>query len=182
MVARYGDFVLYRPPLKLTTLLLWFGPLLLLASGFAVLLRRVLRRRPAQDLEITASERKRAAELLAGNESERRGFRSSYSALCSPPARCCSSCRRCCAAACERVRRTMPSTLRKTAISCASSRPTCAPERWPRTSMKKRVARSKRGCSPTWTRAALPRDLHDTRAPPRSLWLWPCRFARSPSM
>ena len=30
MVARYGDFVLYRPPLKLTTLLLWFGPLLLL--------------------------------------------------------------------------------------------------------------------------------------------------------
>ena len=72
MVARYGDFVLYRPPLKLTTLLLWFGPLLLLASGFAVLLRRVLRRRPAQDLEITASERRRAAELLAGNESERR--------------------------------------------------------------------------------------------------------------
>jgi len=71
MVARYGDFVLYRPPLKLTTALLWFGPLLLLASGFAVLLRRVLRRRPAQDLEITASERKRAAELLAGNESER---------------------------------------------------------------------------------------------------------------
>jgi len=72
MVARYGDFVLYRPPLKLTTLLLWFGPLLLLAGGFLVLVRRVLRRRPAQDLEITASERKRAAELLAGNESERR--------------------------------------------------------------------------------------------------------------
>ena len=72
MVARYGDFVLYRPPLKLTTLLLWFGPLLLLAAGFVVLLRRVLRRRPAQDLELTASERKRAAELLAGNEAERR--------------------------------------------------------------------------------------------------------------
>jgi cytochrome c-type biogenesis protein CcmH len=72
MVARYGDFVLYRPPFKLTTVLLWFGPLLLLAGGFAVLLRRVLRRRPAQDLEMTASERKRAAELLAGNEAERR--------------------------------------------------------------------------------------------------------------
>ncbi len=72
MVARYGDFVLYRPPLKLATVLLWFGPLLLLAAGFAVLLRRVLRRRPAQDLEMTASERKRAAELLAGNEAERR--------------------------------------------------------------------------------------------------------------
>jgi cytochrome c-type biogenesis protein CcmH len=72
MVARYGDFVLYRPPLKLTTVLLWFGPLLLLAAGFAVLVRRVLRRRPAQNLEMTASERRRAAELLAGNEAERR--------------------------------------------------------------------------------------------------------------
>ena len=72
MVARYGDFVLYRPPLKLTTVLLWFGPLLLLAGGFAVLVRRVLRRRPEQDLEMNASERKRAAELLAGNEAERR--------------------------------------------------------------------------------------------------------------
>ena len=72
MVARYGDFVLYRPPFKLTTVLLCFGPLLLLAGGFVVLLRRVLRRRLAQDLELTASERKRAAELLAGNEAERR--------------------------------------------------------------------------------------------------------------
>ena len=72
MVERYGDFVLYRPPVKATTLLLWFGPLLLLAAGFVVLVRRVLRRRPAQDLEMNASERKRAAELLAGNEAERR--------------------------------------------------------------------------------------------------------------
>ena len=72
MVERYGDFVLYRPPVKATTLLLWFGPLLLLAAGFVVLVRRVLRRRPTQDLEINASERKRAAELLAGNEAERR--------------------------------------------------------------------------------------------------------------
>jgi len=72
MVARYGDFVLYRPPLKLTTVLLWFGPLLLLAAGFVVLLRRVLRRRPAPDLEMTAAEKKRARTLLAGNEAEPR--------------------------------------------------------------------------------------------------------------
>jgi len=71
MVERYGDFVLYRPPVKATTLLLWFGPLLLLGAGFVVLLHRILRRRPVRDLEMTASEQKRAAELLAGNEAER---------------------------------------------------------------------------------------------------------------
>src|SRR3569832_1235703 len=37
MVARYGDFVLYRPPLKDTTLILWVGPFLLLAAGGSVL-------------------------------------------------------------------------------------------------------------------------------------------------
>jgi cytochrome c-type biogenesis protein CcmH len=72
MVARYGDFVRYRPPFKLTTALLWFGPLLLLAAGFVVLVRRVLRRRAAQDPEMTAPERKRAQTLLAGNEAEPR--------------------------------------------------------------------------------------------------------------
>src|SRR5437016_6804213 len=44
MTARYGDFVLYRPPLKATTWLLWFGPGVLLAGGVAVLLL-VLRHR-----------------------------------------------------------------------------------------------------------------------------------------
>jgi len=72
MVARYGDFVRYRPPFKLTTALLWFGPLLLLAAGFVVLVRRVLHRRAAQDLEMTAPERKHAQTLLAGNEAEPR--------------------------------------------------------------------------------------------------------------
>ena len=44
MTARYGDFVLYRPPLKATTALLWFGPAAMLLLGGAVLLL-VLRRR-----------------------------------------------------------------------------------------------------------------------------------------
>jgi cytochrome c-type biogenesis protein CcmH len=39
MVARYGDFVLYRPPVKPMTFLLWFGPLLLLAGGLTQLYR-----------------------------------------------------------------------------------------------------------------------------------------------
>ena len=44
MTERYGDFIRYRPPLKATTLLLWFGPALLLTGGVTVLMR-VLRRR-----------------------------------------------------------------------------------------------------------------------------------------
>jgi cytochrome c-type biogenesis protein CcmH len=44
MTERYGDFVLYRPPLKATTLLLWFGPAAMLIGGAAVLVV-VLRRR-----------------------------------------------------------------------------------------------------------------------------------------
>jgi cytochrome c-type biogenesis protein CcmH len=44
MTARYGDFVLYRPPLKATTALLWFGPAVLLLGGATVLLL-VLRQR-----------------------------------------------------------------------------------------------------------------------------------------
>ncbi len=53
MTARYGDFVLYRPPLKETTALLWFGPGLLLVGGIVVLVV-VLRRRsrlPAESFE-----------------------------------------------------------------------------------------------------------------------------------
>jgi cytochrome c-type biogenesis protein CcmH len=44
LVARYGDFVLYNPPVKATTLLLWAGPFVLLGGG-AVLWWMVLRRR-----------------------------------------------------------------------------------------------------------------------------------------
>ena len=69
LVERYGDFVLYRPPLKGTTVLLWFGPLLLLAIGFAVLLRRVhVRRRLTEAAPPADDDRKRAAELLAGGD------------------------------------------------------------------------------------------------------------------
>ena len=44
MTDRYGDFVLYRPPLKSTTWLLWFGPALLLLGGLTALVV-ILRRR-----------------------------------------------------------------------------------------------------------------------------------------
>ena len=45
MVARYGDFVLYRPPVKGITAVLWFGPLLLVVAGLAGLMLYLRKRR-----------------------------------------------------------------------------------------------------------------------------------------
>ena len=66
MVQRYGDFVLYRPPLKARTVLLWAGPFLLLAAGVAILAWQLRRRRHAAkaEAELDEAERSRAAELL----------------------------------------------------------------------------------------------------------------------
>jgi cytochrome c-type biogenesis protein CcmH len=63
MVARYGDFVLYRPPLKAATLALWAGPFVFLVAGFWFLMR-FLRRRRSPPRELTEAERGRAAKLL----------------------------------------------------------------------------------------------------------------------
>jgi cytochrome c-type biogenesis protein CcmH len=65
MVGRYGDFVRYRPPLKGTTFLLWFGPFLLLVAGVAALVI-VLRRRGRRVVaaELSAEEQRQAEELL----------------------------------------------------------------------------------------------------------------------
>jgi cytochrome c-type biogenesis protein CcmH len=66
MVNRYGDFVLYQPPIKGTTILLWAGPALLLFAGFFVLIRN-LRRRPPAEASLTAEEHEQAVRLLAGD-------------------------------------------------------------------------------------------------------------------
>src|SRR5438874_7558222 len=63
MVARYGDFVLYRPPLKASTVLLWAGPFAFLIVGF-YLLARFLRRRRIPEPQLSDAERARAAKLL----------------------------------------------------------------------------------------------------------------------
>jgi len=67
MVTRYGDFVLYEPPFKPTTILLWVGPMLLLVGGFFILIRN-LRRRPATEPTLTAEEQERAARLLSDDQ------------------------------------------------------------------------------------------------------------------
>ena len=65
MVQRYGDFVLYRPPLKASTILLWAGPfvlLLLAGAAMATSIRR--RRRSAQANELSSEDMRRAQQLL----------------------------------------------------------------------------------------------------------------------
>ena len=65
MVERYGDFVLYRPPWKATTLLLWLGPILLMLGGLAALYYRLARRRREEAKPaLSGAERARAAALL----------------------------------------------------------------------------------------------------------------------
>jgi cytochrome c-type biogenesis protein CcmH len=66
LVSRYGDFVLYRPPWKATTTLLWLGPFLLLgvgAAAFVVALRR--RAQISVDVPMTEEERRRVERLLS---------------------------------------------------------------------------------------------------------------------
>jgi cytochrome c-type biogenesis protein CcmH len=70
MVARYGDFVLYRPPFKLTTLLLWLGPLLLVLAGLAVLYRRLKSVSREPQAELSAADRQRAERLLGAKGKE----------------------------------------------------------------------------------------------------------------
>lgn len=62
MVQRYGDFVLYRPPVNPATWLLWFGPFLLLIGGIVLLGLKLKRRKQPEDLP--EAEMQRAAELL----------------------------------------------------------------------------------------------------------------------
>lgn len=67
LTQRYGDFVLYRPPVKSTTYLLWFGPFVLLLGGTAFLYRYIKRRRELiHEKPLTDEEHKRAEELLRG--------------------------------------------------------------------------------------------------------------------
>jgi cytochrome c-type biogenesis protein CcmH len=65
LTQRYGDFVLYNPPVKATTYLLWFGPFVLLLAGTAFLYRYLKRRRELiEEKPLTAEERRRAEKLL----------------------------------------------------------------------------------------------------------------------
>lgn len=64
LVARYGDFVLYDPPLKPSTYLIWFGPFVLLLIAALLLLRSIRRQQQVPAAEISAEERERLNAVL----------------------------------------------------------------------------------------------------------------------
>jgi cytochrome c-type biogenesis protein CcmH len=65
LVARYGDFVLYDPPLKPSTYVLWFGPFVLIGIGAVFMVRALLRRKATPDQDLSDEERQRLQDLLA---------------------------------------------------------------------------------------------------------------------
>jgi cytochrome c-type biogenesis protein CcmH len=65
LVARYGDFVLYEPPIKPSTYLLWFGPFVLIALGGFLLLRALKRKKTEPEQDLNAAERARIDQFLA---------------------------------------------------------------------------------------------------------------------
>lgn len=76
LVARYGDFVLLKPPFKASTLLLWIGPFVLVAIGLGVILMQRQRSKSAAVAmdgslappDLTESERARVQRLLRGED------------------------------------------------------------------------------------------------------------------
>ena len=68
LVQRYGDFVLYEPPFKATTALLWVGPFLLFAAAVGFLLVAVRRRRNAPQEPALVPDEKRLVERVLGPE------------------------------------------------------------------------------------------------------------------
>jgi len=69
LVSRYGDFVLYKPPVKPTTWLLWAGPFVFLVMGVIVLVRYLRRRdRQVTRSALTDEEKQRAEALLKADQ------------------------------------------------------------------------------------------------------------------
>lgn len=72
LVSRYGDFVLYRPPVKPTTWLLWFGPLLLLIGALWLLIRIIRGNQKQTNAPVlNAAQRAKAQALLQETDSSK---------------------------------------------------------------------------------------------------------------
>ena len=71
LVARYGDFVLYNPPVKSTTLMLWYGPFALLALGILIAVITIRRRGRATPTTLSATQQQQVQELLRQKDEEK---------------------------------------------------------------------------------------------------------------
>lgn len=67
MVARYGDFAYYRPPVRLSTLVLWLGPVLVVLTGALVIIVRVRQQRH-EEVELSDHEREQLAALQSSGQ------------------------------------------------------------------------------------------------------------------
>ena len=70
MVIRYGDFVLYRPPVNERTWLLWFGPFVILLLGLFVLVAFVKRQQNKMEKPLPVEQQQLAKKLLDENDNE----------------------------------------------------------------------------------------------------------------
>ena len=68
LLRRYGDYVLFKPPLRIGTWLLWFGPFALAAGAGVVLVLRARRRSAGEAAPLTPEEERALAALTADDE------------------------------------------------------------------------------------------------------------------
>jgi cytochrome c-type biogenesis protein CcmH len=68
LIARYGDFVLYDPPLKPLTYVLWFGPFILIGIGAVFMVRALLRKKATPDQGLSDEERQRLSDMLGDRD------------------------------------------------------------------------------------------------------------------
>lgn len=64
MVTRYGDFVMYRPPVKPSTFLLWFGPLIFFVIAAIVVISYIRRKKVVEENGVDSQQQKKAHSLL----------------------------------------------------------------------------------------------------------------------
>ena len=73
LVTRYGDYVLFRPPLKTGTVLLWAGPFLMLIGGILIVVRFIQKNRRQASPELSRADQQKLDALLQRSEDRERG-------------------------------------------------------------------------------------------------------------
>lgn len=71
LVARYGDYVLYNPPVKSTTMMLWFGPFALLAFGVLIAIIIIRQRGHTEPTTLSSTEHQHVQDLLQQQDKEK---------------------------------------------------------------------------------------------------------------